>query len=285
MAAAGLPRLSRMVSGQRRAGPADDEPSDVDERSSRIQRRLEPWMLAAALLVIPTIVIEDSATGAPWSVVAGILNWTTWLAFLVEVIVMLTVVPDRRAWIRSHPLDLAIIVLTPPFASALMQGMRAIRLLRLTRLLRLARIFMGMRNMFTLTGIKWAATLGLAIIVGGGAAFTAVETGQHLSAWDGLWFSVTTATTVGYGDVSPQTDGGRIIAMIIMGFGIGFIALLTGALAERFIRADVEADVDVIEAEEADLLRELGLIRERLFELEEQLRGAAPTPRRPQDSS
>ncbi len=242
-------------------------------------------MLAAALLVIPTIVIEDSATGAPWSVVAGVLNWATWLAFLIEVIVMLAVVPDRRSWIRSHPLDLAIVVLTPPFASSLMQGMRAIRLLRLTRLLRLARIFMGMRNLFTLTGIKWAATLGLAVVVGGGAAFTAVETDQHLSTWDGLWFSVTTATTVGYGDVTPQTDGGRIIAMIIMGFGIGFIALLTGALAERFIRADVEADVDVIEEEEADLLRELGLIRERLFELEEQLRGGAPTPRRSQDSS
>ena len=68
--------------------------------------------------------------------VAHALNWVTWLAFLVELVVMLAVVPDRRAWLRHHPLDLIIVVLTPPVLPAGLQSLRVLRLLRLLRLLR-----------------------------------------------------------------------------------------------------------------------------------------------------
>jgi voltage-gated potassium channel len=44
-------------------------------------------------------------------------------------------------------------------------------------------------------------------------------------------------TTVGYGDVSPATTGGRVIAIVVMIVGIGFVAVLTAAAAERFVRA------------------------------------------------
>jgi len=49
---------------------------------------------------------------------------------------------------------------------------------------------------------------------------------------------MTTVTTVGYGDIVPQTNGGRVIAIVVMVVGIGFIALLTAAAAERFLRSE-----------------------------------------------
>ena len=52
-------------------------------------------MLLAALLVIPTIVIEQSDAGEPWDTVAAVMNWATWLAFLAEAVITIAVVPDR----------------------------------------------------------------------------------------------------------------------------------------------------------------------------------------------
>jgi voltage-gated potassium channel len=51
-----------------------------------------------------------------------------------------------------------------------------------------------------------------------------------------VWWAIVTVTTVGYGDTYPQTDVGRMIAIVVMFVGIGFIAILTGAAAERFLR-------------------------------------------------
>lgn len=53
---------------------------------------------------------------------------------------------------------------------------------------------------------------------------------------DGLWWSFVTVTTVGYGDLSPSTNAGRIIASILMLVGIGFIGMLTGTISTYFIK-------------------------------------------------
>ena len=79
------------------------------------QRRFE-WPIAiAALAVIPILIIEDSDAGGAWPAVAAVLNWCSSGVFLAEIVVMLSVVRDRRAWLLHHPLDVAIVVLTPPF--------------------------------------------------------------------------------------------------------------------------------------------------------------------------
>jgi voltage-gated potassium channel len=79
------------------------------------------------------------------------------------------------------------------------------------------------------------AVLGLALlsILGGAVAFSIAE---HLSIWTGLYWSVTTASTVGYGDVTPHTGSGRIIAVAVM---LTAIPLLAAAFA--FIAAAATA--------------------------------------------
>lgn len=52
---------------------------------------------------------------------------------------------------------------------------------------------------------------------------------------NGIWWSIVTLTTVGYGDISPTTVGGRVVAGLIMFFGIGLLGTLSGSLATLLI--------------------------------------------------
>jgi len=77
----------------------------MDERSRRIAARFEVPMLVASLLVIPLLIIQESASSEPWTTIGDVLNWGTWLAFLSELVVMLIVAagcaPTRSRSSRS----------------------------------------------------------------------------------------------------------------------------------------------------------------------------------------
>lgn len=52
---------------------------------------------------------------------------------------------------------------------------------------------------------------------------------------DSLWWTIVTITTVGYGDIYPASVGGRVVGVLLMLFGIGFLGLLTATLASSFV--------------------------------------------------
>ena len=71
--------------------------------------------------------------------------------------------------------------------------------------------------------------------------------GNMNSLDDAFWYVIVTITTVGYGDISPQTQIGRIIGIIIMFTGIGFMSLLTASLATFFVQRSSKSKEDNIE--------------------------------------
>jgi voltage-gated potassium channel len=196
------------------------------------------------------------------------LNWLIWIVFAVEFVALLIVTPDRSRWLLRHPLKVAIVLFTAPFMPASLQSARVLRVLRVVRVFRAAQVA---QRLFSLDGLRFATLLVVVTALGGGAAFANVE-GREISTWDGVWWAITTMTTVGYGDISPQSDAGRTVAIVVMLVGIGFVALLTGSVAQRFLEGETRQEVDH-EAGKAssDLTAELSAIRERLEMIERRL--------------
>jgi voltage-gated potassium channel len=242
----------------------------VVERAKRWEQRFEWPVLVAALLVIPVIAIEESTVRDPWPTIALVANWVIWIVFAAEFFTLLAVTPNRWRWLVSHPLELFIVVATPPF---LPSSLQAARLFRLFRVLRLLRVLQMSRRLFSPVGLRYAALLAGLTAVGGGAAFAAVE---KTSTWDGIYWAVATMTTVGYGDVIPTNAGGKAVAIVVMIVGIGFLSLLIGAIAERFVSADVSEAEAGLEVTQEEVLRELGEITQRLQRLETSMRRLTP---------
>jgi hypothetical protein len=58
----------------------------MDERAERVERFFTWPVIVAALLVIPVIVIEQSAAGDPLKTLASVMNWIIWLVFAAELV-------------------------------------------------------------------------------------------------------------------------------------------------------------------------------------------------------
>jgi voltage-gated potassium channel len=217
----------------------------MDERAERVERFFNAPVIVAALLSLPVIVIEETAVSDAVKTVAVVLNWAIWIVFAAELVAMLSVVRDRRRWLIENPLDVLIVVLTPPVLPAGLQSLRVLRLLRLVRLLKLAQVS---RRLFSQQGLRYAALLALLTLIGGGAAFVAAENNQKLSLWDGVWWAFGTMTPAG-SNIEPESTLGRIIGMVVTGAGIVFIAYLTGAFAERFLAPEIQEESEETRSE------------------------------------
>lgn len=136
---------------------------------------------------------------------------------------------------------------------AIMPFDKAFRIARLARLARLARMtrfarFTKVIRFFVFTrrfgntfkevmktnGLIYMLLITIAIVVFGafGIMFFEPDVGSYS---DALWWSLVTTTTVGYGDISPESTGGRILAGFLMVLRIGFVAMVTGSITTYFV--------------------------------------------------
>jgi len=176
--------------------------------------------------------------------------------FLVEYLLKLWVAPRKRYFIRTNIIDLLAIL---PLLRIFRIG-RAVRLLRLLRLLRLVRIGAVVEerlervsaerqrykaeNFIIVTYLMFSMVFGTVGIL----VFEKGHNDGFQTISDGIWWCVVTLTTVGYGDISPVTPGGRMVAGVIMFIGLSFYALLTGTLSSIIIKRsqrDREQDMEI----------------------------------------
>jgi voltage-gated potassium channel len=236
------------------------------EPNGRVTHRLEPLMLALALLVIPVVLIEESHVSRGLKDAAAVVNWLIWLGFLAELIFVLAVAPRRAAALRAHWLEVAIVILTPPFVPRVLHSLRLARLVRLLRLARLgllgSRAIRAEHVLTSRRGFRYLALVTAFLVAGAGGVISLVDSSDIPNVGTGMWWAIVTVTTVGYGDVYPHTVAGRIVGSLLMLVGIGFISLLTATIASSFVASDGAADARIDE-----LLETVRRLEQRLEQL------------------
>jgi voltage-gated potassium channel len=218
-------------------------------RFERFERATDLPIAVLALLVVPALVLEEYAQSAGVRTFAHVLNWIVWLAFCAEYLGKLFFAPSRREYVRRAWFDLLIILLSPPFlVPDAAQGARAVRVVRVLRFLRLVRAAavaaIGLKEAneaFRHRRFHYVLLTTVVVVSVGAIGIFVVERDENksiTSIGDAFWWAVVTTTTVGYGDVSPVTTEGRLIAVVLMMLGIGFIGALTATITSLFMNPD-----------------------------------------------
>jgi voltage-gated potassium channel len=233
-------------------------------RWTRVEAALEWPVALLALLIVPALVMEERTTDPALRQFAHVANWVVWGAFCTEFIVRWAA-DGRARFLRRAWFDLVLILVSPPIlVPPYLQGVRSIRAMRALRLLRFVRAGavagIGLRlarRVFGRHKFHYTALVAIAVVFLGAFGVFVFEADANRSIGsfgDALWWAIVTATTVGYGDVSPVTTEGRIIAVVLMLTGIGVIGIFTATVASVFFEqdrselADVQTRLQAIEA-------------------------------------
>ena len=239
-------------------------PMDPSGRLRRFERRAE-WPMAAAavtFLVGFTVQVIVRPHGS-WSTATNFVMSVAWGIFVLDYVARLCLASDRRRWFVRHLLDLAVVALP------LFRPLRLFRLLFLIAVIEKA-IGQAIRGRV----IIYTASGAVLLVYACSLSILQVERGRARSSinnfGDALWWALETVTTVGYGDKSPHTTLGKLIAATLMIGGIGVVSLITASLASWIVervaeedtasqaitethinalRADVEQQVDSLRAE------------------------------------
>lgn len=202
-------------------------------------------MVLAAIATIPLTIAEEQSNPQPWLWIA---DWIIWTVFVVEFVLVLVISPDRSRYVRGNLLGLAVIVVSFPLFPAAFGWIRMVRLARLLRLVVVAaRLPHSLRIAIGRPGLVQMLAVTLFLLLAGGGLMVSVEP-QTVGSdyWAGVWWALATVTTVGYGDISPHTLFGRLIAALLMFTGIGLVSTLAASFAAYFVERDEQRDVDLL---------------------------------------
>ena len=209
----------------------------------------------ALLVLIVVSVIAVSLETVAWiradmAVAFLAVEWALTIVFSVEYVLRLLAV--RRAWRYAVSFFgvVDLLAVLPTYISLFVPGAQSLLVIRALRLLRAFRVFklshfLGEMDVL-MTAVRESrrkvtlfvgAVLTVVVIMG--ALMYLIEGPEHgfTSIPRAMYWGVVTVTTVGYGDIAPQTVPGQILAAVLMIMGYGVIAVPTGIFSMELLQA------------------------------------------------
>lgn len=235
------------------------------DRYDRFAEAVDTPMLVITILWLPVLIVP-LVTPVHGAVAASLeaIDFTVWALFAFEYIVKFALAPDRGHYVKTHILELIVVVVP------------VLRPLRLVVMLgRVGVVFAESlrraRSIFTHSGFHFVVlTVAILVFVCAGLVTFAERHAKGANIHDfgqGLWWAIVTVTTVGYGDRYPVTPFGQGVAVFLMLVGIGLLGALTATIASYFVQERTSATEERLERIESMLTQLIGSGN-----------GGAPTP-------
>ncbi|WP_400079400.1 ion transporter [Winogradskyella sp. R77965] len=208
-------------------------------------------LLIAILASILLVMLESiNSFDAKYHTFLNVSEWVITILFTIEYILRIISVNKPFKYITSFYGVIDLLSTIPKYISLFLGGtqaliaLRALRLLRVFRILKLAR-YLGASNQLT-SAIKASrakiAVFLFAVIIAAtifGTIMYMVEGEENgfTNIPKSVYWCIVTLTTVGFGDIAPQTPLGQFIATLIMILGYGIIAVPTGIVSAEYTKA------------------------------------------------
>ncbi|MCG8384882.1 MAG: ion transporter [Cytophagales bacterium] len=214
----------------------------IFEAETPLGKAFDVVLLIAILLSVLAVTLESvESVRADYGALLYAIEWVFTIFFTIEYIIRIMIV--RRPWryVRSFFGIVDLLSIIPTYLSIFILGAQSLLIVRSIRLLRVFRVLKMMRFLgeaSQLTRALKASRAKIIVFIGGVFALTVIM-GTLMYMIEGaengftsiprsIYWAVVTLTTVGYGDIAPQTPLGQGLATIIMIFGYGIIAVPTG---------------------------------------------------------
>jgi voltage-gated potassium channel len=216
--------------------------SVIFESDTPAGRRFDVVLIAVILASVATVILESALeVDARWHGPLRLLEWTFTGLFTLEYLLRLVCVRRPVRYARSFFGVIDLLAVLPTWIAVLVPGVQALIDVRILRLLRVFRIFKltafiaEYQVLIAALSASWRKILVflwtvLFIVVVMGTVMYVVEGPESgfTSIPIGIYWAITTMTTVGFGDLTPHTAFGRLIASVMMLIGWGTLAVPTG---------------------------------------------------------
>ena len=198
------------------------------DAATRTKRRAgyERWSAVPVFILgmLFLVGVIEYATGQGDSTLGLRLVAITWIGFAIDLVVTWSLDEQPATFARRHPLGI-LAVLIPAFR-ALMVFYVFVRLAR------------GRQRLQSRVQL-YALYLTLLVIIFGAALVLSTERpypGSNMHTYgQAVWWAAVTVTTVGYGDYTPVSPAGRLIATLMLVNGVIVISVITASIASRFV--------------------------------------------------
>ncbi|MEY2687204.1 MAG: hypothetical protein RL375_1402 [Pseudomonadota bacterium] len=220
----------------------------IFESDTRAGRWFDLTLIAAIVTSVVVVVLDSVAEiHARHADLFNTLEWLFTIVFTIEYLARLSCVTRPLAYARS-PLGLIdLLAVVPTYLAVLVPGLHAMTDVRVLRLLRIFRIFKLVEYMAEFGALSQALVASrrkimvflsfvMLVVLVMGTLMYVVEgpANGYTSIPVGVYWAITTMTTVGFGDITPKTDLGRVIASAMMLLGWGTLAVPTGIVSAEF---------------------------------------------------